>query len=332
MRDDEQRAVDLLASNAMSIIELGTASDIRPQKLRRLLYLLLITKVVVPGRKPASPGGPGFSNFPPPATAGRASIMATAAVTQAPAGPGSSGVWGSPDANDGSSHDWRGLVRGSQPPPVPSVPPAPLMPAAVGVPALEPAAVSQAPAEPLPGTDPNRPVTASWPTVPPAEGAPAERHPSEAPPPSTHPAAAGPSVPPPGAGLNAVLRRVELLCERQHYGEALRTLDPLLGSHANEARVHAMRAWVIFFQAAGEPQAPDALGESVALALRLDPLQPRALYVGGLQRKREGRMVEAQRYFARACGLDIDALGAEDAIRLAAERELRLSDMRRRGK
>ena len=43
-------------------------------------------------------------------------------------------------------------------------------------------------------------------------------------------------------------------------------------------------------------------------------------------------MAEAQRYFARACGLDTDALGAEDAIRLAAERELRLSDIRRRGR
>jgi len=344
LREDERAVAGALAVEPATYDDLSRLSDVRPQRLRRLLYLLLITKVIVPRRAAGSNPAPRFSNFPPPVAAGRDSVVPP--PPPMPQGTDSSGVWGSPEPV-AEAGDWQRLVRSSAPP-AGSRPPSatmstpPTVPPPAPVPSMQASPTVGAMPPPVPGPPPRPSAPPPVPAVT-HTGIPPAPHRGHA---TSHPPAAPqvpgvvlpsapvptPSAMPPAEGVDSLLPRVERLCERERYGEALGALDHLLVSHAGEARVHAMRAWVIFHQAAGEAVAPDALADALADALRLDGLQPRALYVAGLQRKREGRMVEAQRYFARACGIDTDALGADDAIRLAAERELRLLDMRRRGR
>jgi tetratricopeptide (TPR) repeat protein len=116
------------------------------------------------------------------------------------------------------------------------------------------------------------------------------------------------------------VRRAEQLLESNHHADATRIADELLRRSPSNASYHALRAFALCQSFSGQ-SAPRPLLDAIDTALRLDPQQPRALYVRGLVCKRLGKEREALRWFQRALEADpnhIDAL-----------RELRLAKLRR---
>lgn len=116
-------------------------------------------------------------------------------------------------------------------------------------------------------------------------------------------------------------RRVEQLVESRNLGEARRVLEGLMERHPRNADYLAMRAWLLFSEARGPKLAP-ALVDAVNEALRADEANPRAHYTKGMMYKRLGRNSEAMRQFKFVVELD--------PKHLAAKRELRLMEMRKK--
>jgi tetratricopeptide (TPR) repeat protein len=116
------------------------------------------------------------------------------------------------------------------------------------------------------------------------------------------------------------VRRAEQLVESNHHADAIRIADELLRRSPSNASYHALRAFALCHSFTGQV-VPNPLLDAIDTALRLDPQQPRALYVRGLMFKRLGKEREALRWFQRAVEAEpnhIDAL-----------RELRLAKLRR---
>jgi tetratricopeptide (TPR) repeat protein len=129
-------------------------------------------------------------------------------------------------------------------------------------------------------------------------------------------------APPPVEALDDLgkLRRAEQLVDRRNFPEAERIVDDLISRDAQNAELHALRAFILYMQFSGD-RPPRNLIDAIERALRLNEEQPRALYVKGLVLKRMNRLADALRYFQRT----LDA----DPQHLEAQRELRLAKMRR---
>jgi tetratricopeptide (TPR) repeat protein len=297
IRGAEARALERLRDYATTPEEFHTRVELSQDDARRLLYMFLITRQVLPegGELPSASGV-------------RAAVDADAPLR----------VSSVPPPNAASSQPPRGATST---PPAQSRRPsgashARVTPQPFSVP---PSMVPKAPSsQPSPGGA-SRPPMVARASLPAWQQLASMRAASRSTP-STP--IAIPSLAPPVESLEpeGKLKRAEKLAERRSFDEASRIVDDLIAHDALNADYHAMRAWIQYQQFTGN-QPPQKLLEPIERALRCDEQHPRALYIKGLVLKRMGKEVEALRFFQRT----LDA----DPRHIEAQRELRLARMRR---
>jgi len=290
---EQARLIEALRGQAMTTDAMQASSSLSSEQVRRIVYLLLITRMAAPVEEnKSSRSGVRPASSPPPASV---------APQQPPVG-----------AITGTS---------SQPPRTssPSRPSYPAVQPAQAGPLRSPRPASGDSQFKMPGMV--IPAMPAWQQLasmrPGGSIAPASiRPPTPRPMPSVQP--------PPGATLDNAgkLKRAELLSERRNLDEAKRMVDEVLASDPKSADALALRAWLLYQTSSSESESPaQDLLQAIEGALRLNAAQPQALYVKGLVMRRIGREPAALRHFKLA--LDADPRHVE------AARELRLAKMRR---
>lgn len=287
LRGLEARAAEQLRLQPMFGADFIERSDLVPAEARKLLYLLAITRQVVPLSGESSSG----------------SGVRSAVIESTPAAAAHSGL---PPRAAGSSLPPRASSAPSARPPAASAPPG----TASGSRSPTPTPARRSSAAPPGASMP------AWQQL-------AARRPGSLTPGSI-PAAQVPTpsmAPPPVEALDAPgkFRRAEQLAGRRNFREAGRIADDLIACDSKNADYHALRAFIEYEQFKGD-RPPPALLEAIERALRLDQEQPRALYVKGLVLKRTGKRLEAMRHFQKALEADPRHLEAERELRLARMR------------
>jgi tetratricopeptide (TPR) repeat protein len=339
IRGGEARAAERLRERAATPEEFYAArSELNPDELRRLLYLLLITRHAAPdGGEASSASGvraavdadiaAQLSSAPPPAGQSRAPSLRPSAspgskISSNPP-PGSSSAQRSVSSQPAAAASQR--PAGSRPapsrvtPPPFASPPSVRSPARPSTPANMPAV--SVPPSGAPGAG-SRPPTAGRASIPAWQQLASMRAGTPRSQPAAPPVVVPSLAPPPLEALDndGKLRRAEKLIERRNFDEGMRIVDDLIARDATKADYHAVRAWALYEQFTGN-QPPRSLIEAIERALRLNDEQPRALYLKGLVLKRIGKDAEAIRAFQRT----LEA----DPRHIEAQRELRLAKMRR---
>jgi tetratricopeptide (TPR) repeat protein len=350
----EARFTQLAAHEPLTIDELCVRGQLQQSAAQRLLYVLLITKVLGPAVEDSSTssvragveGSDGAGQTPNAPNASRSS------TTRAP-------VARSADRSRSSGAAWRAIamraseMSSNRPSPAPSdsrpsassssssstaalrPPSRPLTPA--------PQTLSHAPPRAIPQRPVSRPLTLppSALTPTPASTQPPARAPSR---PLT-PAAFG-SIPPratPSSPISSVtprpsstplelldspgkFRRVDQLCQRHAYEEALPIIRALVEEDRKSAKYLGMLAQVLLGRCTDNTIGKEIV-ETVNLALRMDPDEVRALYTKARCYKRMGKEREALHYFRRTIVVDPQHLDATREVRLLL---LRMTDKRKR--
>jgi tetratricopeptide (TPR) repeat protein len=121
-------------------------------------------------------------------------------------------------------------------------------------------------------------------------------------------------------------RRVELLCQRNAYSDALPIMRVLLEENRKSAKYLGMLSHVLFGRTT-DTSFPKELIDCVNHALRIDPDQVHALYTKARCYKRLGKEREALHYFRRTLNADPNHLDAAREARLLVSR---LTDRRKR--
>jgi hypothetical protein len=124
----------------------------------------------------------------------------------------------------------------------------------------------------------------------------------------------------------AKLRRVELLCQRHAYDDALPIMRVLVEEDRKSAKYLGLLAHVLLGRTT-DGNIGKEIVEAVNLALRINPDEINALYTKARCYKRMGKEREALHYFKRAIAVDPNHLEATREVRLLV---LRLSEKRKR--
>jgi tetratricopeptide (TPR) repeat protein len=114
-------------------------------------------------------------------------------------------------------------------------------------------------------------------------------------------------------------RRVETLCQRNGYNDALPIIRALLDTDRKNAKYLGMLAHVLFGRVPDTNYGKE-LVDTVNQALRSDPDQVYALYTKARCYKRLGKEREALHYFRRTVAVDPNHLDAAREARLLASR------------
>ncbi|MET0390477.1 MAG: DUF4388 domain-containing protein [Polyangiales bacterium] len=123
-------------------------------------------------------------------------------------------------------------------------------------------------------------------------------------------------------------RRVELLCQRNAFDEAIPIIRMLLESDRKSAKYLGMLSHVLLGRTgASDTTIGKEIVDSVNQALRMDPDQVHALYTKARCYKRLGKEREALHYFRRTVAVDPSHLDAAREVRLLVSR---LGDKRKR--
>jgi hypothetical protein len=122
-------------------------------------------------------------------------------------------------------------------------------------------------------------------------------------------------------------KRVDQLCQRNAYDEALPIIRALVEEDRKNAKYLGMLAHVLLGRATTDSQIGKEIVETVNQALRLDSDEVRALYTKARCYKRMGKEREALHYFKRTVAVEPNHLEATREIRLLL---LRLSEKRKR--
>jgi hypothetical protein len=125
----------------------------------------------------------------------------------------------------------------------------------------------------------------------------------------------------------AKFRRVELLCQRNAYDDALPIMRLLIEEDRKSAKYLGMLSHVLFGRTTTEEAIGKEIVDSVNQALRLDPDQVHALYTKARCYKRVGKEREALHYFRRTVAVDPSHLDAAREVRLLITR---LAEKRKR--
>jgi tetratricopeptide (TPR) repeat protein len=120
--------------------------------------------------------------------------------------------------------------------------------------------------------------------------------------------------------------RVDQLCQRNAYDEALPIIRALVEEDRKNAKYLGMLAHVLLGRTTDGQIGKDIV-ETVNLALRIDTDEIRALYTKARCYKRMGKEREALHYFKRTVAVEPNHLDATREIRLLM---LRLSEKRKR--
>jgi hypothetical protein len=328
-----------LTRGAMTIESLCAESELEVEAARRLLYVLLITKIVGPhvadssessvrpGVGSVSQAPSGSSSASAAAPAGPSSITQTErsrssgaawraiasraaeiATDRPSSAPRSSGPGSPPPSSGSGSH---ATVRPSSRP----LSPSPRLPQS-----RTPSRTSSRPMSP----SPFRSVTPG-PSVPPG----ASVAPGAGPPSGTAPTRVTPRPSPaPLETLDAPnkFRRVEQLCQRHAYDEALPIIRDLIEEDRRSAKYVGMLSHVLLGLSTDGTTGKEIV-ETVNHALRLDPNEVHALYTKARCYKRMGKEREALHYFRRTIIVEPNHIEATREIRLLL---LRMSEKRKR--
>jgi tetratricopeptide (TPR) repeat protein len=125
---------------------------------------------------------------------------------------------------------------------------------------------------------------------------------------------------------NGKFKRVDQLCQRHAYDEALPIIRALVEEDRKNAKYLGMLAHVLLGRTTDGQIGKDIV-ETVNLALRIDTDEIRALYTKARCYKRMGKEREALHYFKRTVAVEPNHLDATREIRLLL---LRLSEKRKR--
>jgi hypothetical protein len=301
LRGEAARLLDILRAEALTPDALATKTRLPLPEVRRVLYLLLVTRMAEP-LDAALRGGSGTSGVREAVSIPPGSVPPVSPSSARPSGVPSVPAGAAPSSNP---------VRTSSPSANPRSTPA----AGQGASSVRPRTTSPARGTSIP----------AWQQLAGMRGARGDSGPIAKSPSAPAPSVPTPSkAPPPLEYLDDAgkLRRAEQLAERQHYPEALRIVDGLLASDSRNAKYHAARAWMLYLQFIGD-RPPRNLLDAIDQALRLDILEPRALYVKGLVAKRVGKDGEASRCFHQILDLNPDHVDAQRELRLLQLRKKR---------
>lgn len=194
-------------------------------------------------------------------------------------------------------------------------------------------AISRPLTEPLPGGGtPSQRAFESRPLTPgPFRGdsqplAPAGRPPSASVPPRNSPRPSQPDID--SLDADGKFRRVEQLCQRNAFDEALPIMRILCEQDRKSAKYLGMLAHVLLGRSvATDNSIGKEIVEAVNQALRIDSDQVHALYTKARCYKRLGKEREALHYFRRTVQVDPSHLDAAREVRLLVSR---LNDKRKR--
>lgn len=130
-----------------------------------------------------------------------------------------------------------------------------------------------------------------------------------------------------GLDASGKLQRIELLCQRNAFHEALPYMRELLEEDRRNPKYLGLLAHVLYGRVSDTNWGKE-LVDCVNMALRSDPDEPYALFTKARCYKRMGREREALHYFRRLLAIDPDHMEAAREARLLASR---LSDRRKKG-
>jgi hypothetical protein len=329
LSSDEQQLVTVLKQAPSPIEALCAQVDMPRETARRLLYGLLIVRAVLP----ESPGqdSPVESGAPTGVRSGRPST--------GPRDPRASGT--SSGSTRGSGDAWRAIASAAaamaegRPSSDPSMRPS--RSASQSLPRQSSSAgraISRPLSQPLSaagGFDaPSRPITRPL-------SEPLSRRPGDSRPLSTNlqrDSVTGlprgtprPSLPDVETlDADGKFRRVELLCQRNNYDDALPIMRALLETDRKNAKYLGMLAHVLLGRI-NDTNFGKELVDSVNQALRMDSDQVHALYTKARCYKRLGKEREALHYFRRTVAVDPNHLDAAREARLLVSR---LTERRKR--
>jgi tetratricopeptide (TPR) repeat protein len=122
------------------------------------------------------------------------------------------------------------------------------------------------------------------------------------------------------------LRRIEQLCQRNAYDDALPIMRVLIEEDRKSPKYLGLLAHVLLGRTT-DGNIGKEIVESVNLALRINPDEFYALYTKARCYKRMGKEREALHYFRRTIAVDPNHLDATREVRLLV---LRLSEKRKR--
>lgn len=123
-------------------------------------------------------------------------------------------------------------------------------------------------------------------------------------------------------------RKVEVMVRRRELDAALALLDQILSVNDEDADYHATRGWVVFQQSPSDAELRPVVLASLDRAIALSPKHDKAHYYKGMVLERAGRRADAAECFRRAAELNPKNIEAARMVRLS---EMRGSDAPAKG-
>jgi hypothetical protein len=302
LKPAEVKLVEVLRAGPSDIDTLCSQSELSVEDSRRLLYVLIVAKLIVPyeQKDPKTVPVTVRARTPEPTTSSRP-----------PAEP--------PSSTSKSTSTLPAVGVGSKPPaPASSIKPPVATPPKrqdsqpIGAASWQQIANRAGQASMRPGSSSKS--TGSFNVVRPVSLTPPK---SMAPPPET--------LDTPGK-----IKRIDQLFQRFGYDEAIPLIRSLIVESPQDAKYHGMLGFALLQRTVDG--IPKEVVDVINTALRIDEDEPRALYTKALSYKRMGKDREALHYFKRTVSVDPGHIEAAREVRLLALRtEEKKKDEKKKG-
>ena len=135
-----------------------------------------------------------------------------------------------------------------------------------------------------------------------------------------------------GAIVQAAMefRKVEVMMRRRQWEQARALIDRILEASPNESDYHAARGWVFFQSKGGGPDSHGTALDSLERALEISDSNDKAHYYKGMILRRKGSDRAALKHFRRAAELNPHNIDAAREVRIASMRDEGKSTGRKR--
>lgn len=115
-------------------------------------------------------------------------------------------------------------------------------------------------------------------------------------------------------------RKVEVMVRRRELAPALALLDQILSVSDEDPDYHATRGWIVFQQSPNDAEMRPVILASLDRAIELSPKHDKAHYYKGMVLERAGQSADAAEWFRRAAELNPKNIEAVRMVRLAEMR------------